>query len=81
MAHEELLADIKQQIEVRKELGLGDIAWSWNALRAVVELHKPHHELADGGADSDGVCLQCSSRKSEQLYPCPTIQAIEKELM
>lgn len=51
-----------------------------DVLRAVVELHKPHHGLADGGADSDGVCLQCSSRKSEQFYPCPTIQAIEKEL-
>ena len=40
------------------------------ALRAVVELHNP---------DSSGaylVCVQCQA-----IYPCLTIQAIEKELI
>ena len=44
-------------------------------LRAVVELHKP---------DSTGGCNACEQWTNEgayQLpYPCPTIQAIEKEL-
>jgi len=41
-----------------------------NALRTVVELHKPIiHALPDE------TCWAC-----QDLYPCPTIQAIEKEL-
>jgi hypothetical protein len=48
--------------------------WNWiepgaiNALRAVVELHKP----------SDGQCYECHYEGRD--YPCHTIQAIEKEL-
>jgi hypothetical protein len=67
MTHDELLADIKEQIEVRKELGLGDIAWSWNALRAVVELHV--------GKGINNRCVVCSHGNK-----CETIQVIEKEL-
>ena len=44
------------------------------ALRAVVELHKP--EPLDERGD---VCLTCCPDLLV-LYPCPTIQAIEKEL-
>jgi len=78
MTHDELLANINVAIRDRNaDYGLVKGLY---ALRAVVELHKPHHGLTDGGADSDGVCLQCSGRKFEQFYPCPTIQAIEKEL-
>lgn len=40
-----------------------------SALRAVVELHKPDLEGAYP------VCTTC-----QEIYPCPTIQAIEKEL-
>ena len=41
------------------------------AFRAVVELHKP---------ELDGlICGECTASESE-WYPCPTIQAIEKEL-
>lgn len=74
MTYEELLADINEQIEIRKELGLGDIAWSWNALKAVVELHKPMES---------GLCEWCTCRDCEHLvdYPCKTIQKIEMELM
>jgi len=43
------------------------------ALKAVVELHKPiegHEHLCSGCWFGDGM----------MSYPCPTIQAIEKEL-
>ena len=64
MTHEELLAKI-------------DHMWNddfdyvaschTNALRAVVELHKPMAVYKE-------LC------RCETIYPCPTIQAIEKEL-
>ena len=38
------------------------------ALDAVVELHKPHKDLPQ-------ICDDCCG-----MMPCPTIQAIEKEL-
>jgi len=38
-----------------------------SALRAVVELHRPISNM----------CLHCGE---DTYYPCPTIQAIEKEL-
>lgn len=50
------------------------------ALRAVVELHKPF--MYDGRMGKYERCSGCSSEE-EWLgiaYPCPTIQAIEKEL-
>ena len=71
MTHDELLA----------EINFNDPYYSrhlMSALRAVVELHKPSQSyLFD-----DEVCDFCSSEedRSEILYPCPTIQAIEKEL-
>ena len=40
------------------------------ALRAVVELHKPDTRF-------DLTCKKCGIQSQ---YPCPTIQAIEKEL-
>jgi hypothetical protein len=42
-----------------------------NAIRAVVELHKP-----SGG----WFCDACANPNDEVIYPCPTIQAIEKVL-
>jgi hypothetical protein len=59
MTHEELLF---------KSVTSGDTSTS-NALRAVVELHKPQIEYR---------FVFCNLCKS--TYPCPTIQAIEKEL-
>ena len=42
------------------------------ALRAVVELHKP---------DIYETCVECTRVISPSIsYPCPTIQAIEREL-
>ncbi len=42
-----------------------------SALLAVVELHRP-----SGG----WFCDVCAKPNDEVMYPCPTIQAIEKEL-
>ena len=42
------------------------------ALRAIVELHKP---------DIYETCVECTRGISPSIsYPCPTIQAIKKEL-
>ena len=66
MTHEELLKDIDDQEFAYDNLAI--------ALRAVVELHKPYQSM-QGTA-----CLECSEDEYACLYPCPTIQAIEKEL-
>ena len=68
MTHDELLAEIDTRLEI-----MGDKLVS-AALRAVVELHKPT-PLDERG----DVCLTCCPDLLT-LYPCPTIQVIEKEL-
>jgi len=45
------------------------------ALRAVLELHKPQDITLPNG-DWGNNCIECDGL----FYPCPTIQAIEKEL-
>ena len=50
------------------------------ALRAVVELHQPFWTFPYGSNNSIPICLQCREGEFEADYPCPTIQAIEKEL-
>ena len=47
---------------------------TWSALRAVVELHKPNTRGDE--------CANCGWECGRELvsFPCPTIQAIEKEL-
>jgi hypothetical protein len=62
MTHDELLAIIE-----KAELGWY-YDWMKDALRAVVEFHKPDSEHLDGT-----FCDECVID-----YPCPTIQAIEK---
>jgi hypothetical protein len=71
MTHDELLAKIEVQ---GAHLQAGDNPYL-DALRAVVEMHKP--EPLDERGD---VCLTCCPDLLT-LYPCPTIQAIEKELL
>ena len=67
MTHDELLAEIN-----RLDAVLTD-SYGMSALRAVVELHKPTSYKVD---KVKGIfCLHCDFD-----YPCPTIQAIEKEL-
>ena len=74
MTHDELLAIIDERISY-----LGNTDNVYIALRAVVELHKP--ELIESGKDSIFVCSTCNPEWFwENPYPCPTIQAIEKEL-
>ena len=55
-----------------------------HALRAVVELHKPIETTPPWGGDKYIACNVCEQGTNDgdyQLdYPCPTIQAIEKEL-
>ena len=51
-----------------------------NALRAVVELHRPLL-VKDYENDNDWYeCQECSGNGFSALYPCETIKAIEKEL-
>ena len=72
MTHDELLAKV-DTLEARYT----DYP-TYLALRAVVELHKPMGFL--------DICESCEEREYqggegyEVRYPCPTIQAIEKEL-
>ena len=70
MTHDELLADIDTKI-LLSEHTIYPIYMQ--AFRAVVELHKPTN------GHSKNICLACSP-EMPMAYPCPTIQAIEKEL-
>ena len=80
MTHEELLAKINKNALISARL------FGWvvnekesNALRTVVELHKP--ELIESGKESIFICSTCNPEWFwENPYPCETIQAIEKEL-
>jgi hypothetical protein len=86
MTHDELLAKVETDQEVTKYLdkGLvsGDITINaarqhWfqsNALRAVVELHKPERIAST----SVRICKGCMTVMIWER--CPTIKAIEKEL-
>ena len=73
MTHDDLLIEINRRLDVAYYNGDPQ---SMRALRAVVELHKPFGNAVIW-------CDQCSCLESEGeivFYPCPTIQAIEKEL-
>ena len=65
MTHDELLACLKPEYAYGK---IGD------ALRAVVQLHRPKDFARDTDWPWVG-CMEC-----EEQYPCDTIQDIEKEL-
>jgi len=74
MTHDELLERISQYWNA--------IPYLSQALEAVVELHKPKIDN-----HIQEVCSYCSEitfysemDEASYLYPCPTIQAIEKEL-
>ena len=82
MTHNELLADIDEAIdEFDQKYDNSNIYY--NALRAVIELHKPIE--VDEKYDKGLFCGCCEAsvpmhRVPLQEYPCPTIQAIEKML-
>ena len=70
MTHDELLIEINRRLDVSYYNGDPQ---SMQALRAVVELHKPiegHEHL----------CGDCWFGDGMMAYPCRTIQTIEKEL-
>jgi hypothetical protein len=68
MTHDELLVKIDYYFDT------DNFHLHKNALRAVVELHKPHDKY-------EGVCGGCWEEESGfSDYPCPTIQVIEKEI-
>jgi hypothetical protein len=78
MTYDELLAKINNLPEA---IGLAEFKVRHDALRAVVELHKP---ISDNSCYDPGccggpypdLCGICS-----EDYPCPTIEAIEKEFV
>jgi hypothetical protein len=68
MTHKELLKEIN------------DIEYPWcmqDALRAIVELHKPDEPDFPDEWES---CVECSGNGYVAMYPCQTIKVIEKEL-
>jgi hypothetical protein len=69
MTYDELLAKINNLPEA---IGLAEFKVRHDALRAVVELHKPFTPEFGGGID---YCF-----RDDEPYPCKTIQAIEREL-
>jgi hypothetical protein len=69
MTHDELLAELNSY-----QCGSAFAEMFKNALRAVVELHKP------SGIFCRGCGFIEEYNEPAQLLPCPTIQAIEKEL-
>jgi hypothetical protein len=86
MTHDELLAKIYDSTNGLKYEDIFILLIeNTNALRAVVELHKPVMGFT-GGYDGEEnelweeQCQECSSNGFSQMYPCETIQVIEKEL-
>ena len=74
MTYEDLLSDIDSE-QFRNSRTL---ATPYAALRAVLELHKPLPIVNGDGAAN---CCWCQIAEIRDTpYPCPTIQAIEKEL-
>jgi hypothetical protein len=70
MTHKKLLARINNLPEI---IGLAEFKVRHDALRAVMELH-----IEDVGTPIDDPISVCDWCKV--AYPCPTIQAILKEL-
>ena len=82
MIHDELLATINANLCNREgcdgeHYKKDNLHGEWFALRAVVELHKPR--TIKGSGWSREVCRGCDRDTYEGF--CPTIQAIEKELI
>ena len=70
MIYDELLAKINKLPET---IGLAEFKVRHDALRAVVELHRPLPEAEDSPFKDS--CFGCG-----KTYPCKTIKSIEKVL-
>ena len=89
MTHDELLEIINAEIHWCEPHCMSHILENrpWKTLRAVVELHKPEyweniHDPSWNGNECS-VCFTDGNLETPSAridYPCPTIQAIEKEL-
>lgn len=78
MTHDELLALIDDSTNGLKHDDLFEkLLTNTKALRAVVKLHRPEEVRLLSGEVQDTYCFECEGLTN---YPCPTIQAIEKEL-
>ena len=75
MTHEELL----NKMPLGYWYSQNELNGILRAIRAVVELHKPHDIYFTGEAVPETYCDGCNQEYYTK-YPCPTIQAIEKEL-
>ncbi len=66
VTHDELLAEVDHLIDVLTD------SFGMKVLREVVELHRPAGQY----------CFSCIGENANGvLYPCPTIEAIEKGLL
>ena len=72
MTHDKLL--IKLLVMDANESEQTRLSKTTQALRVIVELHKPS-PIPDWVPTEDKLMCWCA-----HVYPCPTIQAIEKEL-
>ena len=77
--HDELLARIAYYESASEDVHAWDYVYP--ALRAVVELHRPQQHCLNQNCWSF-ICFACNPVKlvNDVMWPCPTIQAIEKEL-
>jgi len=83
MTHDELLAKIDKWLIPTLEKDpkpTNSAIGILQALRAVVELHKNHGESWSVSGELRPTSNTCEECGIEFPYPCPTIQAIEKEL-
>jgi hypothetical protein len=75
MTHNELVAEVNKDIDQTPLVKDYYPVRALLALRAVVELHQPMEE------SETEICEECTRISSIRIkYPCPTIQAIDKEL-
>ena len=80
MKYEELIAKIDKLPEV---LGLAEFKMRHDALRAVVDMHKPFNVGTDKEQCSRCMDVNTSNGVVYEMspYPCETIKVIEKELI
>jgi len=79
MTHDELLKEIERLEELVAQVSARTDVYP--ALRAVVAIHRP---FTWNSNNPQVCCVACDSGEEGDIYParypCPTIQAIEKEL-
>lgn len=83
MTHDELLKRIIHLYQYDFGRYEKPVAVMAKALCAVVELHKPKEEVTGMGVTFEGVTTSLSTQLRcgcGALYPCLTVQSIEKEL-